>query len=444
MVKNNKICIGLRKVIGRFTGSFGILLLWLLLLILTGCGNIEELIEEEPAEEQSKVTVTFSIANSELNTELNSRALANPEDGKLSNLYIVAIPEAISNETPMHVFTVASSYDDKTLRDDYQEFRVQLYPAKYKFYVLGNLDMYSVDEDGQTTLQKVISDLTSDNAEDQLKKLTLYFGVSQNIEPGHLPMACLPSELRSGSTTSNPVGESNPFIEVKEVNNPTIYANLKFLCSKVRYTILFDNTQPTSGNYSGGISAEFGTSVMDFDRPYVTNIRKRSSLFSNFQFEFSGFVGQELTESGFSGSPANWPIELEEFAYPTNTAYPTGMNDRLTTKNDDEWNRGKRAWQGIAYLPENLLTGEDQKTVLYFPYKIINKNGLVVSKENVEKTIILFGGNSNESHTNGTPIGLTRGMMYDIVVSVRTPDDMDVKVYGRTKPWDYEGREEEW
>lgn len=84
--------------------------------------------------------------------------------------------------------------------------------------------------------------------------------------------------------------------------------------------------------------------------------------------------------------------------------------------NIDDWhNLDYKAWQGMVYLPENLT---NRKTQLHFPYTYGALN------EKVGEQVITLFESGTHSYDN-TSHGLAKGMMYDVVVLVRNPNNFN-------------------
>lgn len=125
--------------------------------------------------------------------------------------------------------------------------------------------------------------------------------------------------------------------------------------------------------------------------------------------------------------------------------YPTSASDILDPFDDslDTWyEMPTKAWQGVAYLPENLSA--DSKTVLHFPYCYGNQT----TSNGKEKTITLFDKDNvsdPQYNQNEYRSGLKRGMMYDIRIQVIKSDQEEDEfiLYVTVKNWDYKPSEKE-
>lgn len=459
--------------------------------MIWGCNdNVEPGIDPN----QDLVKVKIMIPNNitffpgQTRADSQNQYLANGE-GVLSNLYVIAIQETYEDELDKKLYKMDKDriivlplnvYDDKGVMEQYDSYELTLYPGHYSFYVFANCDLYADSKyvaSGQFT-------------KEDLKKFVLNYSTSIPLRRGHLPMICLPDKMQfatSGSTNPHPAQKN---VEVKDYNNnsytlqdvieitasnpPTIYADLSFLCSKVRYTILFDDTQAVwdddSNKYTTeeGISAGFGNQSIRFYvdesgdyTPTATNLRKTTFLYSD---EFSDKDKENSDYQPFLMNvldKATWNLELNRYIWPeSGENYPLTPSDELeawdATQGLDDWkNKRQRVWQGIVYLPENNDDDIDH-TYLTFPYVLDTypvgeepyKDGQ--PSESQVKKIYLFGSNDNEQHYDGSNLeneysdeltnhahGLQRGYFYDVVALVKNPDEWDLKVivYGKVEDW---------
>ncbi|MCH5225156.1 MAG: hypothetical protein J1D77_04115 [Muribaculaceae bacterium] len=453
--------------------------------------------------------ITFLLPKFEGGAGLfRSRAFDPEEEGYMTNLYIIAVKYKeyvydsngdfvqANDVTPhrVYAFSLDPVGEDFKLSDDknhdgqygplgsnseeldYRSFNVTLYPGEYRFGIVANVDLY---------LERAtkISEFTR---EEQLDEIVLNFSEATPLAPPHLPMACLPTEIKYSSYSKDnksfgpiqAVSDAKDYlVEIHKDASPRIFADMKFLCSKVRYTILFDKT-------ANGISKAFGTSwirfnVDDQNKPYATNIRRQTQLFKGHSSDVydenldpiiphydntlpSGRWTMNIGRYFWSGpewsEDPNWMNSGE--SHGTEEArYPLTPDSRL-----DEWEGStsewipmeQKVWQGIVYLPENNGSNiensgiEIPKTILNFPYHT-RENSLDDTPEvesNVPKTITLFadGDQKFEGTTNtgsylqtenGAFTGLERGYFYDVVAQVTEPDvdEMQVRIFVSIIHW---------
>lgn len=255
------------------------------------------------------------------------------------------------------------------LTHEYSEYRIEFKPGKYRIYVVANLDKY------------ITGEISASTEESYLEKLILNFSPDKlpNTTDG-LPMACLPAQVDGADT--------NGCITVEAGTTKTIQTDLTFLCAKVRYTILFDNSE-------GGFSREaFGSSAVTFNTASLTGVRKETPLTDAVNALDGAFEVDPIDLKAVNDSK-----DLNDLADPGFTPSTTGA---------------LRAWQGTMYLPENLLT--DARTILHLG-ATLDGNGA-----NLSYTVKLPK-NAAEAKDSEPDYTLTRGHFYDLVGRVTTIGD---------------------
>lgn len=284
------------------------------------------------------------------------------EEGSIKTLWLLAY-----NTTNPDYNVIRQLQSSGQLTHEYSEYRIEFKPGKYRIYVVANLDQYIAKAIGAST------------SEEELEAMTLSFTDKKlpNTADG-LPMACLPAEVDGADTDG--------IITVEAGKTKTIQTDLTFLCSKVRYTILFDNSE-------GGFSREaFGASTVTFNSASLTGVIPSTPL--------TGAVN--APDGAFEVDPIDLKVindskDLNDLADPGFTPSATGA---------------QRAWQGTMYLPENLLTGA--RTVLHLG-ATLDGNGAKLSY-----TVKLP---KNAAETATPDNTLTRGHFYDLVGKVTTVGD---------------------
>ena len=254
------------------------------------------------------------------------------------------------------------------LTHEYSEYRIEFKPGTYRIYVVANLDEY------------ITGEISTSTEESYLEKLILNFSPDKlpNTTDG-LPMACLPAQVDGADPDLG-------IITVEAGTTKTIQTDLTFLCAKVRYTILFDNSE-------GGFSREaFGSSAVTFNTASLTGVRKETPLYSSVNASADAFEVDPIDLKAVNASK-----DLNDLADPGFTPSATGA---------------QRAWQGTMYLPENLLTGA--RTILHLG-ATLDGNGA-----NLSYTVKLP---KNDNETASPKNTLTRGHFYDLVGRVTTIGD---------------------
>lgn len=448
-------------------------------LLMASCGSEGDInpgnpSKEEPAEEnaenQTRVALEVPVTYF---TGQTSRGGEEVSEGWLSNLYLIVIKDGTPENasTGFNVYELDTSGTNPKIGDEEPTvFYVNLYPGTYRLYMIANFNKY---------LTRFTSISRLEN-EGDLKDIVLNFKYNMPLETSHLPMVCMPEEFSDnegyfadGKLTIPDFSISNGEADPTPRPQIRIDAPLKFMCTKVRYTILYDNTV-------GGISQKFGNNSIRFivnqsvDRPYVENIRKQTSLIFNRKadgiYDKNNFYIMDANDE----NRATWILNLNRYKFPENgAAYPESSSDDLIPWEYDpdlrNWKKSEqRAWQGVVYLPENNPSAEEgytipDLTILKFPYVVEKYVGDDGEYEEIDmdtldevpcKSIQLFGGNNKEEHYGGDSSGkydtsamdnslaskgLKRGYFYDVVAKVVNPDEKDLELFIQVKvsdnPW---------
>lgn len=280
---------------------------------------------------------------------------ADANEGDIHSLWLLAYNSDGAN----HVITRLQSSGQLT--HEYRDYKVEFKPGTYSMYVVANLDPY---------ISKAISTSTTKS---ELDGLILNFSAEKlpNLSDG-LPMACLPTEID---------GNSDGTITINAGDSRTIQADLTFLCAKVRYTILFDNSD---------FSHEaFGDNSVTFNSASLSGIIASTALMTPAVTSATGaFVIDEA--------------QLTEKDYPADVDNPGKLTDTSTP------GKTGRAWQGTIYIPENLLTGNDRTTLSL---------GATLDDNGAELAYTIRLPKSDDKAADNT---LLRGNFYDLIGRVTT------------------------
>lgn len=287
------------------------------------------------------------------------------KEGDIHSLWLLAY-----NTTNPDNNVIRQLQSSGQLTHEYSEYRIEFKPGKYRIYVVANLDEY------------ITGEISASTEESYLEKLILNFSPDKlpNTTDG-LPMACLPAQVDGADPDLG-------IITVEAGTTKTIQTDLTFLCAKVRYTILFDNSE-------GGFSREaFGSSAVTFNTASLTGVRKETPLTDAVNALDGAFEVDPIDLKVINDSK-----DLNDLADPGFTPSTTGA---------------QRAWQGTMYLPENLLTGA--RTILHLG-ATLDGNGA-----NLSYTVKLPK-NAAEANDSEPDYTLTRGHFYDLVGRVTTIGD---------------------
>ncbi|MCH5225466.1 MAG: hypothetical protein J1D77_05675 [Muribaculaceae bacterium] len=281
--------------------------------------------------------------------------------------------------------------------------------GKYRIYLLANLSDYITD----TGLKSSYNAGTL--TENQIEKLVLNFSTTKIPTKGHLPMACYKDEVKTGEDNSTKVTSG----EFDFDTNKTLYADMTLLCSKVRYTILFDNTSDDYSKKFGNVLVDFNVTDGTSAKNVVSQVAYKTGTATSTPFEYTG-------------------LDLARVAYPTSTAgqlyldiaenKTLNLGNEVTLANlgdpSTTWeNDGQRAWQGVVYLPEN----PNGTTSIHF----------TPETSAVDETKTFFNLNWNSK-------GIERGHFYEVVAVIKDPKTIAVTVKVKVNDWQYESHTTTW
>lgn len=341
-----------------------------------------------------------------------TNALADAEEAKINTLWFFAYPVTESGDKDNSREVIVVPLDKQTPVStgttvfNYSRYDVGGFEAGgYHIYVLANMEDYTdIDAD----------DVTADFPEEDLRNLVLNFNTTKYLEYGNLPMACLNTEMQYGAqgAPTNKVGDNGIFNVSKNQNE--VFADLTFLCAKVRYTILFnkedsDNTFSNAPDFSETVTA----------KPVMSSTK---------------LIGDKSTAS------AN-PLELSNLTL-SKVLYPEDANSQYfkpnktdsyeqdltvidgNTVRDWENPTTQRAWQGIVYLPENYNAGSNRTTLHFSP---------VGSTETVADgyDFVLF----DDDATPANQTKLERGKFYDAIAHLKNSQKLDFSANLSVHPW---------
>lgn len=307
----------------------------------------------------------------------NPNALAESEEGKINSLWLCAFPTDGQSDNKLIKKITDNDLLSVSFNAEYKGYEVkELKNGSYNFYVFANIDDYL-----NSTYKGYFTNGTL--TETNVKSLQLDFYGKDNLLPGNLPMVCLAENIKTGVANSTRVN-SNAF--KYEKGKSTLYADLTFLVTKIRYTFFFDNT-------AGGFSEpSFGIYPIDFynsgatTSPKIYQVRRYTSLIYKSSDDFDPSMSSgEPSAPQYIGS-SNWLVPLRRVEYPDGEKYSsvdeypkygdsydgtgsvvdkTGDYDVSTSTTQVERNletlpestvwgaKDKRAWQGVMYVPEN-------------------------------------------------------------------------------------------
>lgn len=442
------------------------------LALLASCSQEEAAPVPAPVEEQG-FNLTLSIPEISFGSSYASTRAGKDEikdnEGNLNSLYFVIfkkdeespgdVYKAIycndlfngSYRDPEGTFSVAPVLTGK-LTDEYQDRELninnkcdlKLGEGKYKFYLLGNV--YEYWDSGDVEKSKNVF-LDAIETEEDIRNLSLKF--DGLLVGDNLPMICFPEKVCSDTNgTLIPLDGGVFTVSYEDATNnikKKLYAPLSILCSKVRYTILFDNIDEKFSwafkdkdvhfTESEEVDGQMKHKITQIDAVKISNLSSStlvSPANSTQTLDLDIEDEENLEEAPEEGGI--FPASLSQVVYPDKTDEKTKyyLDIRGATNSPeyldlleerDTWNNpGKRAWQGGAiYIPENLV--ESKETTLHF-----FATGIEL-ENTVDYTIRL---------------NPKRGTFYDIVAKVTSPSAFDIAVLIKVNPWSYNSGQVTW
>ena len=315
--------------------------------------------------------ITLHVPNPSVAESSRSRAAGDdpaPSDdittaeGAIKSLWLLAYDTKGSN----HVVKQLQSSGE--VSSGYTTYSIQFTPGSYRFYVVANIDSY---------IDKSVSAAT---AEDELKAMILRFSPEKlpNLADG-LPMACLHDEIDEA--------DADGIVTIAPGEKKQVHADMRFLCAKVRYTILFNNT-------NGGFSYDtFGDHSISFTGASATGVIASTTLLP---------AESSSTEGSFDLDKV--PLESVDYVDETVTG----------------------AWQGTVYLPENLSTEKKSLTTLLL-------NATLDGSEAALRYTITLPSPEKVTSTE-KPGSLQRGHFYDLTGRVTSLGDR-LDLTAEVKDW---------
>lgn len=271
-------------------------------------------------------------------------------EGVITDLWFFAYPIGKGEAVVRRIDINQLSSDN-----NYRVFYCDLKQGEYKIYLTANIPGISI----YTT-------------EDQLKAKTLDFS------NGHLPVQ---GELPLLYEYKN--NEDNNKLEVRPNTSATITANMTFVCSKVKFSLRFDNTD------TGFSKNSFGS-----NRLKITSI----------------MVKDIVTKGGLFDGHGN-----------------DGTQEKMLTVNDFDFNKDQWSYTDSLYLPENYNKGKN--TYLEIKGTELTSDGAATT---ITHTYILPLGGVAGNKSGGE---LERGTFYDMTASITGKGKMDMKINMSVFEW---------
>ncbi|MDE7414367.1 MAG: hypothetical protein K2N05_11370 [Muribaculaceae bacterium] len=273
------------------------------------------------------------------------------QEGTINNIYLLAYADGkdpiridLSKVEEQKETTDNAHGDDNGNYKGYKEYDLTKdFKGKsglWRFYVVANLDQYtsadlmSISEDDLKDLQL---NFFSGTAPNKTYELTLANG---------LPMACGPDKIMAKTTKTGSLSVQSGGVMLSDNSNALIHADLEFLCSKVRYTLFFDNT---SKDFSKTI---FDGLTFNLDQVWANSVFDGTTKITG--------TADAINKNDLINLPSG------EYKYPSNADSYPGDDDKFKSLEAKEGTPyAQRAFQGTFYLPENLKSGDDMTTLVF-------------------------------------------------------------------------------
>lgn len=275
-------------------------------------------------------------------------------EGVITDLWFFAYPIKGNGEAVVRRIDI----DQLSSDNNYRVFYCDLKQGEYKIYLTANIPGISI----YTT-------------EEQLKAKTLDFSNGNLPVQGELPLLY---EYKNN--------EDNNKLNVSPSTSATITANMTFVCSKVKFSLCFNNKTFSQNS--------FGSNRLKITSLTVKDIVNTGGLFA---------------EQGNNG---------------------TGTQEKTLTVNDFDFNKDQWSYTDFLYLPENITNKTGKKTY-------IEIKGTELTSDGAATTI---------THTYQLPLGgeagnksggdLERGTFYDMTASITGKGKMDMKINMSVFEWD--------
>lgn len=294
-------------------------------------------------------------------TDETAGQAATEAERRIASLWFLAYPtEGSEGET-----LVKKLDTDVLEHNTYKTFTIRMKYGTYHIYVVAN-----------------VPEVSAYTSENELKAIILKYKEGDAVSLPS-PTAGLPMFYQR---------EKDYTLSATQAED--ILADLVYTCVKVRYTLVFDNTDGDISNPT------FGTNVLKIDGVSVRNIADRAPLVPGTDIS-SGLNLFEM-KNAFNG-------QYQVGAYDSST--PDAYSFSKTTIDYTE--AGQWAYRGTFYLPEHLVTAEtqDSQTQMLIAATLYTADG--VSRASLEYTIEL-GDTEGQDDATDKVRQLPRGRMYDI------------------------------
>lgn len=385
-------------------------------VMLAACSSDDEPVVPKPIDKDFQ-GIVLNIANPRAKATRGDNELINIEgdEGKISNLAIVAYPE--SGDPVVKVVTELNNTILPT--EKYVQVPVKMDAGKYDIFVIANVDKENLYKDnGNTSFQSAAS---LEAALSTLKTPADLEALSLAVAPTHsasaIPMSCHASAITWKYNGEEKTGK----VEIKAAQSTQVYATLIFAMAKVNYTV-----------WNG--KASF-LRMADANRVVFTHTANRVGLVEHLHGDDNITAAALNVGDGGKFYPCS-DTDYDDTDGPDDySCDPDEAKDALSDT-DKQW-----AFHGTAYVPERLFVDTHANpTKIKFNFKA--SDGTTDVSNYSDNTHLEFGGKEiiddplNPGSAGGAAehYGVVRGVIYDVLVFT-TKKEITLKV--RVRPWDY-------
>lgn len=323
-----------------------------ILLMTTGCSDCG--FEPDGPTHSVTVYIPYSNVTREGSDTPDADAVdISGKEGVIADLWFFAYPIDGNGKAVVRRIDI----DQLSSDNKYRVFYCDLKQGEYKIYLTANIPGISIN-----------------TTEEELKAKMLDFSNGHLPVQGELPLLY---EYKDN--------KDNNKLEVRPNTSATITANMIFVCSKVKFSLRFDNTN------TGFSKNSFGSNRLKITSLTVKNIVTKGGLFDG--------KGNKGTQEKI-----------------------------LTVKNGFNFNTDQWSYTDSLYLPENYNNGENT---------YIEIEGTELTPDGVATTIthtyeLPLGGEAGENTSGGS---LKRGAFYDMIARVKGKGKMDMDIKMSVFDW---------
>lgn len=334
----------------------------LLTAFLSCTADLPDADTPQAGEGEGVLQLSVPFTRSVPTTDETAGQAATEAERRIASLWFLAYPtEGSEGET-----LVKKLDTDVLEHNTYKTFTIRMKYGTYHIYVVAN-----------------VPEVSAYTSENELKAIILKYKEGDAVS--------LPDPNGANGLPMFYQREEDYTLSATQAGN--ILADLVYTCVKVRYTLVFDNTD---------ISNAFGSNVLKIDGVSVRNIADRAPLVPGTDIS-SGLNLFEM-KNAFNG-------QYQVGAY--NPADPDNNNYTFSKTTIDYTEAGQWAYRGTFYLPEHLVTAETQgsQTQMLIAATLYTAQG--VSRASLEY-IIELGDTEGQDGAADKVRQLPRGRMYDI------------------------------